>query len=57
MLIVLNFLLLWKVPEIKNLKEERIILAYSFRGFSAWSAGAIAFRPVASTNILEEGHG
>jgi hypothetical protein len=27
-------------------KEERLILAHSIRGFSPWSAGSVAFRPV-----------
>jgi hypothetical protein len=29
------------------LSEKRFILAHGFRSFSLWSAGAIAFRPVA----------
>jgi hypothetical protein len=28
-------------------KEEGFLLAHGFRGFSAWSADSIAFRPAA----------
>lgn len=28
-----------KMPEKRNLKEERLVLAYGFRGFSPWVEG------------------
>jgi hypothetical protein len=36
-----------KIPEINNSREEGFILVHTFRGFSPWSAGSMAFRPVA----------
>lgn len=38
--LVLHF---WdKIAELNNLKEENLILAHGFRGFSPWLAGSIA---------------
>jgi hypothetical protein len=35
-----------------TLKEERFVLAHGFSGFNPWSAGFIAFGPVARQNTM-----
>jgi hypothetical protein len=45
-----------KIPEQNSLREERFILAHSFRGFRPWSTASIAFRPVARHKHHGDGH-
>jgi hypothetical protein len=38
-----------------NLKKERFVLAFGFRGFSIWLLGPITFRPMVGEYIMVEG--
>jgi hypothetical protein len=45
-----------KNPRKMNLKEEGVILAHSFRGFSLWLLGLVAVRPMTRKYIIMEEH-
>jgi hypothetical protein len=39
------------IPDVNNLKEE-VLFWFSFRGFSPWCVGFVAFGPVARQHII-----
>lgn len=44
--VLVAFYLCDKIPEINNVQEESLILAYGSRVFSPWSVGSVALGPV-----------